>query len=134
MHISLESSFYNYLADGITNDRQEKLRAQKRSGSDQKGTAKNTKQSSEKRCFRCGELGNISRDCDHKNNKCFKCQKFGHIEKDCTESKAEQSNGEKSEKSKNVKRVCLKDSDLNNVKNIFISEKEVCALFDGGTD
>lgn len=46
-------------------------------------------QSKSKRCFNCGEVGYMSRECSHNGKKkCFKCDKFDHISMACANPNA----------------------------------------------
>lgn len=56
--------------------------------SDKGSTDVTTSRKSERRCFNCGYLNHIGKDCPNKSKglKCYTCGEFGHVAAECSKS------------------------------------------------
>lgn len=46
-----------------------------------------------KKCYRCGKVGHMMSECEHKEMVCFNCGEEGHIGSKCTKPKKDPKKG-----------------------------------------
>ncbi|OXU20120.1 hypothetical protein TSAR_003535 [Trichomalopsis sarcophagae] len=85
------------------------------------------------RCFICGEIGHMSRECTHKSKKCFKCQKFGHIATQCTETGENKRKDGETVDATRVHRIQRDNTDVFNAISVQVENIKLSALIDSGS-
>ncbi|KYN02276.1 hypothetical protein ALC62_06914 [Cyphomyrmex costatus] len=110
--------------------RKEQPKIAKGKNADKSEKKASQKERKETRCFSCGSIEHVARDCPHKDEgpKCFKCNQFGHIATKCDSS------DEATKKDRKVNVISVSErAPTDDEITVVINDMPIISMMDTGT-